>query len=364
MRRRGLGVAMAAVAIVHVAGGNASPPWRPGDPVGEPAPEMAGLVIERETLTIDIRPVAVGEPAAIEAVYRVRNDGEARRVTLDFVATAMKGPGAVWLDGRELERESGPAGPLPVEWRAPEQTPGRKPFEVLTYQTLGQGTIRFAPEFGPGVHELKVRYRAEPGRYQVGEPTAMIQLGYVLAPARRWDGFGGLDVKVHLPAGWDSWAEPYIDFDPNDETVLARSFDDLPADSLAISAQAPVVAEWGGAWAGGAGLAGLVVAAIVGYAAGRRLGRRGRSEWRALALTVPTALLLPVLVIAAALAEQAIVAARNGPTADPTYGLNPYFLFFGGLIVAPLGFVVALAVGQVAARRGCDDGLAEGGRRP
>ena len=54
----------------------------------------------------------------------------------------------------------------------------------------------------------------------------------MLAPARAWDGFGGLDVTVHLPACWAAASRPEL-ARVGDE--LRGSFDAVPADALALT---------------------------------------------------------------------------------------------------------------------------------
>lgn len=79
------------------------PPTRPGDHVGEPWGELAGIVIEHETLTLDLRPLTAHDPASIEAQYQLRNDGPPRRIDLVFVAEALvRESGGVWFDEQSV----------------------------------------------------------------------------------------------------------------------------------------------------------------------------------------------------------------------------------------------------------------------
>jgi len=49
-------------------------------------------------------------------------------------------------------------------------------------------------------------YPAEAAVYRTSQLMPVWQLGYVLAPAREWGGFGRLDVRVELPRGWEAAA--------------------------------------------------------------------------------------------------------------------------------------------------------------
>ena len=59
-------------------------------------------------------------------------------------------------------------------------------------------------------------------------PTITWQFAYVLAPARAWGGFGGLDVEVLLPHGWRAAYTPDL---LRNGDMLRRNFDVVPADA-------------------------------------------------------------------------------------------------------------------------------------
>jgi hypothetical protein len=90
----------------------------------------------------------------------------------------------------------------------------------------------------PGSHTLQVRYLTH-GLVRVwghGRPTVYHQLAYVLAPARSWAGFGGLDISVQLPPGWRAATAPPLE---REGDTLHGSFAELPADALGLTVQAP-----------------------------------------------------------------------------------------------------------------------------
>ena len=137
LRRASLRIAILPLAVGFVLllplatgwGNMAAPPdpatVRHGSRVGEPAGGVRDVTIERETLHIDLRPLADAKPARVDATYRLRNDGPARTLDLLFVANGLaNGGGSVAVDGRPVAAAPGqPAATLPASWRAPESTP-------------------------------------------------------------------------------------------------------------------------------------------------------------------------------------------------------------------------------------------------
>ena len=63
----------------------------------------------------------------------------------------------------------------------------------------------------------------------------------MLAPARAWDGFGGLDVTVRLPACWLAASRPGLTQVGGE---LRGTFESVPVDALAITV-APCAAPTG-----------------------------------------------------------------------------------------------------------------------
>ena len=246
-------------------------PIRPGDQMGEPAGGLRSVFVEHERLRIDLRPLAKGKPAQVEATYRTRNDGPARSLRLLFVADGLGGAAEVWLDGRPVPNRRAEPGPLPASWRAPAATPGLD-GEDLGYEAKHAGALAFQIDLPPGRHEIRVRYPAEAAAYQTSKLMPVWQLGYVLAPAREWGGFERLDGRVEVPSGWEAAASPAA---RREGGALVGSWTGIPADALALSARAPAPsAGWRyGLWAALCA-AGLGLCVRGGWALGRSLGRR------------------------------------------------------------------------------------------
>ena len=318
-----------------------------GRVAGEPAGGLRSVLVERERLRIDLRPLAREDGLAeVEAVYRLRNDGPARDLELVFVADGLAaGEHGVWLDGRPVPAAPGPAGALPAGWRAPASTPAPEGGGALPYETQGAGALRFRLALPPGRHEVRVRYPAAASAYAVaGELTAYRQLAYVLAPARDWGGFGGLDVRVELPRGWRAAARPAL---RRDGDALAGAWDRVPADALAVTVRPPDPARglyWGGY--GLLALAGLCLLWRAGRPMGRALARRGRRSGWALLPALGLAFAWGVAVVVGLAAVPDLIRKAAGPFADSQYG---YGLVFMGIILFPLLLLAGAGAVQAGA---------------
>jgi len=270
--------ALVAAVCASAASANMGPPWIGGRVVAEPD-GMKGVRVLHESLVIDLRPVAGGEFAHVEATYRFRNDGPARQLQLLFATGANEIAGfAVALDGAPVPSAARDVGELPQSWQPPKTTPGLHGYAPEYGPKLGARdlqTVGFALAVAPGEHTVRVTYRAPASKNLTGYPVAYQQFAYVLAPAKSWEGFDKLDVTVHVPEGWAAATEPAL---TRDGDTLRGTFDSIPADALALTLQAPIgrsyeitrVVLWV--------TFGLmcVLLAWTAWRIGRALGRRGR----------------------------------------------------------------------------------------
>jgi hypothetical protein len=217
-----------------------------GDLAADPQ-GLKGVAITREKLTIDLRPLADLQPAEVEAVYQLYNHGPERKLDLLFVSGT---PGMSGFEVRfnekplVLEESSGSQHPrvhgeLPASWKPPMTLPGIDGKETYFL-------IREWSEFNPrpfslvlpsGHSTLAVRYRSRACGTDETPPMATWQFPYILAPASSWGSFGGLDVMVYVPEGWQSSSTLALE---REENVLRGSFEGLPADVLAVAARAPL----------------------------------------------------------------------------------------------------------------------------
>ncbi len=323
-------------------------PARAGRAAGEPSGGLREVFIERERLRMDLRPLADDEPARVEAVYRVRSDGPARTLELVFVAAALApGEHGVWVDGRPVASTPGAAESLPPSWRVPGATPALDGDGPLAYEVKGEGTLSFRVTLAPGRHEIRVRYPATASVYvDADRITAAQQLAYVLAPAREWAGFGGVDVRVELPRGWHAASLPAL---RREGSALVGSWDGVPADALALTVR-PRDPDPAPYWAGWLVLSalGLFLLVRAGRWLGGRLARRGRGAGWALLPGVPLSLAWSLVVTLGLAVVPDMVRKAAGPHSNRGYG---YGLFFFAVLLAPALLLVGTAAVQAAAVR-------------
>lgn len=340
----------------HLAGNMAEPVER-GAPMGEPSGGLATMTIEHETLLLDLRPLRDAKPAWIDVTYAIRNDGPRRTLDLVFVTGSESANGTVTVDGAAVPVRRDSTIPLPAAWRPPANTP--HPWdegEELPYEVERPASMRFTATLDSARHTIRVRYQARPTARSGDSPTVYWQLAYILAPARQWRGFGGLEARVLIPEGWRAASRPTLQ---REDDTLVRTWDRLPADALAITVQAPPPVAF-------AERVVPVVLAILGFFTCRWLGRGigrviGRRGWRG-AISIPLSLLIAALWggIAAFVTIAIPNAIKNkaGTQMAWTYGYGSAVL---AVLTMPLAFLVAFGITQwssLRARR--DAGLAVG----
>lgn len=325
---------------------NMASPVTPGTPAGEPAADLQGLRIVRETLTIDLSRLATRPFARVDAEYRILNQGESRVLPLEFLALGDDVEAAqVWFDGQPVRAERVDSLAVPAAWTVVGETPALDgsdiPYEVDAGFGQPQG-VRFQVTVPPGQHSIRVRYRVRPGAYDAGDhPNQVRQLAYSLAPARRWAGFGQLDIEVLLPSEWEAAAS--LPLRREGDRLVGR-FRGVPGDVLALSARAPAPSmRWPLRVAGG--LVALAIVGFVGVVSGRLAARAGRGARAAL----PGAILGGVV---AAAAFVAIVGTADdlGDSAAYGYGTILGLMFVWGPAVLVLGIVLTQVIAARALR--------------
>jgi hypothetical protein len=220
--------------------------------------------------------------------------------------------------------------------------------------------LEFSVELPPGPSTLSARYRArawgtaEPdltASRATAYPTVTWQFPYVLAPARDWASFGGLDATIYLPEGWQSASRPALD---RDGAILRGRFGEVPADTLMLAARAPVGPELRRAVYLYLGLYALLVVAggVLCWWAGRLVGRFLGDHWDpadSASLTVGVPALLALLWVALIIVGAHFTWRGNvgslGGQESPYFGENAlsmgclaFLLVLGAL---PGGFLIA-----------------------
>ena len=252
---------------------NAGPPYYTDGQVAAEPSGLEGIAIVHETLDIDMRQLhpnprkkyddtdspGIRNPIDVSVAYSITNRGPTRELALVFASGAPSTAGfSVLLDGQPVAAQPAISVTLPAEWLPPATTPGLDSADLLYLDPPQQmrtdagavvdwrhypsssarsttSTYAFTVTIPTGNSALAVQYRAEPQQHRSGGYTDNLnsyQFAYVLAPARAWDGFGGLDVTVRLPACWLAASRPGLTR-VGDE--LRGSFDAVPADALALT---------------------------------------------------------------------------------------------------------------------------------
>jgi hypothetical protein len=263
---------------------NAAPPYYSQ---GEIAAELSGVstvAIDHETLVIDMSRLSPApkkvynveeadaasrdNPITVTATYTLTNPGPDVTVDLVFVSGAPDTAAfEVKMNGQPVMARAAGDIPLPSEWQPPSTTPGLTstngdsritPAVDLLYLAPDEDTMTPVPHVDwrrypqeatrervstyvftvtipSGQSTLAVRYNAEPQQFRTGgysDRLESYQFAYVLAPARAWASFGGLDVTVRVPACWEAASRPGLERVGEE---LRGSYTELPADALALT---------------------------------------------------------------------------------------------------------------------------------
>jgi hypothetical protein len=197
----GLGLALALLLAPVTAWANLARPSSGGQVVAEPV-GIKDVEITRESLTIDLRPLALNGLAQVEAIYYLHNRGAEKTLDLLFASgSAGVADFRVWLGEKSVASKPAAGAPLPPSWRAPKETPGIHDEIGLEYLP-GLGEERAAPGSSPitpveltvvipsGRHTLKVRYAAEAATHRE-HPTVYRQIRLCAGPGAGMGPFRG-----------------------------------------------------------------------------------------------------------------------------------------------------------------------------
>jgi hypothetical protein len=189
-----------------------------------------------ESLLIDLRPMSDRSHVAVEAVYHLENPGKARKLTLTFLARGNLDRFEALLNETELVSEEIKEEAALADWTRAEVRPGRHGYvglpEVDIAFMIGRRVQFTLPE---GRHTLAVQYQVPPSD-RASDPTILWTLKYVPAPAREWEGFGGLELTIHAPDGWKFQSVP--DEMPQEGDTRKATFRAAPAQDLTFQFQA------------------------------------------------------------------------------------------------------------------------------
>lgn len=267
---RWFGWLIVVVMLIPAAWANLGPPSYGGQVTAEPI-GIEDIEITRETLTLDLRPIAQKDLAQVEAVYHLQNEGDEKQLDLLFALGTLGTENfQVWLNDQVITSQPAPNAPFPPNWEVPEYTPGidNQPLDYLRHSPPVT-PMALTVTIPPRKQDLKVRYAAQTATHLLGKPTIYHQFAYVLAPAKAWSAFGGLDVTIYLPPKWQVATTPEF---TRKGDVLTGQFTELPGDAIALTMQAPIGWAYYPVKYGSQGLLGL--AWLAGLVFGWRLGRK------------------------------------------------------------------------------------------
>lgn len=225
---------------------NMAAPSRGGRMSGEPS-GLEKIFIKHETLTIDFRALGdkkSGGGVSVEAVYEIENKGAEQPLELVFaLGWEDAGKFTFYLDDAPVRTELKQINDLPKNWQKPRNTLWINGKEVYYNPIFGDSynnasknpTIKLV--IPQGNHRLKAAYQCDPTRNYAYAPVLLYQFAYILAPAKDWAGFGGLDVTVNYPAGWKIVTDPGLE--QNGE-ILTKHFDSIPADAITFTLGKPM----------------------------------------------------------------------------------------------------------------------------
>lgn len=220
---------------------NLSGPWKPGQLLVD-VQGVKDIAIVREKLRIDLRPVEQRGAIKITATYLIEHTQPPKDLPLTFITgvDSVKGVKCT-LNGMPLAFTTKQVVTMPDNWKPPAATPGFVPEEELLYSRSLTDTqhewIQFTVPLQTGRQSIEVTYEVEAGEYYSQYHTAKYwQTAYILAPARTWKSFGGLDLEVLAPDKWQVKSNLPLQ---NQGQSWTASFDSLPADFISLTTQHP-----------------------------------------------------------------------------------------------------------------------------
>ena len=232
---------------------NMGKPWRDGDLAGEPVGFERTRVAE-EHLWIDMTQLQGEEQGiGVQVRYELEHRGPASVLKPLFAVgpvhirdfQAHVGDRAVPTRVLKLQRKA-----LPAAWlgSGARQLPGSPAYDTAQDQADTVDVVEVTLPVSEGANSVRIAYRATPMVRLHGDgPTYAYQFEYLLAPARSWAGFGKLVAEIEVPQGWRLETLPAARKQDEGETgtayartdVYRLESDGLPADAIALKAQAP-----------------------------------------------------------------------------------------------------------------------------
>ncbi|MDN5202398.1 hypothetical protein QQ008_13510 [Fulvivirgaceae bacterium BMA10] len=199
--------------------------------------------ITHENLFIDLRPLANNGDAIIFAEYELYVEKPVDSLLFLFVAASIISDGIIIeLDGNPLNIQIDRSGKLLSQlrettvitpWGEPDGY-GKKPeYFKEEYVFCKMDLIEKRQ------HKLTIKYNArttETFLYQNESKTVVQTLSYALYPAKHWKSFGGLDLEIRYPDGWE--LKTNLPLNLSKETIN-EFYTEIPDDFLHIHIRFP-----------------------------------------------------------------------------------------------------------------------------
>lgn len=215
------------------------------------------IAIQQENLVIDLKNK---DFAQVSATYFIQNQKKIEDLELVFVAEGLvENNFEVMLNNQKVSTKLQEITQMPTSWLAPDSVlvssnryipyyhAGYQPSDTLSQRyrksqvaNKKSQNIFFKLTLPEGKNEIKVTYKAQTNRFfDKNNITSLSEFVYILAPAKNWQSFSRLNVKILLPVGYNATNNlglKYADTDKNPtlNPVIEKSFDNIPADYLSV----------------------------------------------------------------------------------------------------------------------------------
>lgn len=174
-------------------------------------------------------------------MYQLQNNGEQATANLVFISPGIV-RGKIFFDGTLVRSGKAQEILIPSSYAPPSASPPLSeqdkayPIHYTITENRSSG-FPFQITISAGKHELKVSYDAEMASSGAAGPVIIYQIGYVLSPAKNWQSFGNLVIRIIFPDEWEISASLPLQKTKN---MAIATFEGLPADTFAISFRKPI----------------------------------------------------------------------------------------------------------------------------
>lgn len=215
------------------------------------------VAIQQEDLVIDLKNRDV---AQVSATYFINNQKKIEDLELVFVAEGLlENNFEVMLNNQKVSTKLEEITQMPTSWLAPDSVlvssnryipyyhAGYQPSDTLSQRyRKSQATnkkpqnIFFKLTLLEGKNEIKVKYKAKTNRFfDKNNITFLSEFVYILSPAKNWQSFSRLNVKILLPVGYNATNNLGLKYSDNEKNptlnpIIEKSFDSIPADYLSV----------------------------------------------------------------------------------------------------------------------------------